>query len=99
MRCMLKITIPAEAGNRAIKSGSLPKIMDELAGKLKPESSYFTAEGGDRTAYFFFDFHDVSEIPVIAEPLFMGFDAKLELKPVMNANELKAGIEKASKNF
>ena len=99
MRFLLKIHMPVETGNKAIKDGSLPKIIQTTLEKLKPEASYFFAEGGLRTAYIFFSFNDPSEIPVIAEPLFMGLNAELELIPVMNADELKAGLEKASKNF
>ena len=99
MRFLLKIHMPVEKGNRALRDGSLPKIIQNLMEKLKPEASYFFAEGGKRTGYIFFSFDNVLEIPVIAEPLFMGLDAELELIPVMNADELKAGIEKASKNF
>jgi hypothetical protein len=89
--------LPVEGGNRAVKDGSLPKIMQSLMEKTKPEASYFGAEDGNRTAYIFFDFHDVSDMPNIAEPLFTSLDAKIELTPVMNAEDLKKGLEKAAK--
>jgi hypothetical protein len=41
------------------------------------------------------DFKDVSDIPAIAEPLFMALDAAVEFIPVMNAEELKTGLSKA----
>lgn len=99
MRFLLKIHMPVETGNRTVRDGSLPKIIQNFMEKYKPEASYFFAEGGKRTAYIFFSLNDISEIPVIAEPLFMGLNAELEIIPVMNADELKAGLEKASKNF
>jgi hypothetical protein len=95
MRMMLKITIPTETGNRAVKDGTLPKVVEGLMGKLKPEAAYFAADQGLRTAMVFFDMRDASEIPVIAEPIFQGLDAKLELRPVMNAADLQKGLAAA----
>jgi hypothetical protein len=92
MRMMLKILIPAEAGTRAIKDGSMAQLLEGTLSKLKPEAAYFVAEGGLRTAMIFFDMKDTSEIPSIAEPLFAGLDAKIEIQPVMNADDLKKGL-------
>jgi hypothetical protein len=41
---MLKILIPTETGNHAIKDGSLHKIFDITMSKIKPEAAYFVAE-------------------------------------------------------
>jgi hypothetical protein len=95
MRTMLRITMPAAAGNRAIKDGSLPKLMGETMAKLKPEAAYFYPENGMRAALFVFDMKDASEIPPIVEPFFMTMDATVTLTPVMNADDLKAGLQKA----
>jgi hypothetical protein len=97
MRMMLRITIPTEDGNRAIKDGSLPKLLERTVRNLKSEAAYFVAEGGLRTAMIFFDMQNVSDIPGIVEPLFMGFNAKVELLPVMNADDLKKGLDSAMK--
>jgi len=95
MRMMLKVTIPTDVGNRAIKDGSLPKLLEDTMGKLKPEAAYFVADNGLRCAMIFFDMRDASDIPVIAEPLFMGLSAELELVPVMDADDLKKGLNAA----
>ena len=60
MRMMLKIMIPTEAGNRTIKDGSLPKILEGAVARLKAEAAYFVAEDGVRTAMVFFDMHNSS---------------------------------------
>ena len=99
MRMMLKIAIPVEAGNKAIKDGSLPKTMQAAMQSLKPEAAYFFADNGLRTGLFFFDMRDTSQIPVIAEPFFMGMNAALTLTPVMNPEDLQKGLEQAAKNF
>ena len=50
--------------------------MQRTMERLKPEAAYFLAEDGKRTGLFFFNMQDVSQIPVIAEPLFMGMDPR-----------------------
>ena len=92
MRMMLKILIPTETGNNAIKDGSLHKIFEATMSKLKPEAAYFVAEHGNRCAMMFFDMKDASEIPGIVEPLFAGLKPRVELLPVMNADDLQKGL-------
>ncbi len=42
-----------------------------------------------------FDMSDSSEIPPAAEPFFIGLNAKITFAPVMNADEMRAGVGKA----
>jgi hypothetical protein len=35
------------------------------------------------------------EIPPVAEPFFMAFDAQISFAPVMNADDMRAGVGKA----
>ena len=99
MRMMLKVTIPVEAGNQTIKDGTLPRAMQSTMERLKPEGAYFLAEDGRRTAMFFFNMQDASQIPAIVEPLFMGLNASIAILPVMNADDLQKGLAEAAKNF
>lgn len=50
---MLKIKIPPESGNRAVKDGSMAKAFESLNEKIKPEAVYFSMEDGMRCAFFF----------------------------------------------
>jgi len=45
----------------------------------------------------FFDMKDAAEIPGIAEPLFAGLNARIQLLPVMNADDLKKGLDIAKR--
>jgi hypothetical protein len=92
MRMMLTVRIGAQAGNRAIKDGSLPRIMESFIRDFKPESAYFTTGNGDRTAYFVVDVPDAASMPPIAEPFFMGLDAGVDWKPVMTPKDLHEGL-------
>jgi len=94
MRTMMRVTIPVEAGNVAIKNGRLPQVMAATMERIKPEAAYFTADRGSRTAYFVVDLKDQSDIPSLAEPFFQEFNASVEFMPVMNADDLKKGLSK-----
>lgn len=92
MRCMLKIEIDTQAGNKAITDGSLPKILQQVMDKIQPEAAYFGTEDGCRTGFVFFDLADSADIPVIAEPAFMNLGAKVTFMPVMNRDDLQRGL-------
>jgi hypothetical protein len=92
MRYLLKASMPAEDGNKAIKNGSLGKNMKEILSELKPEAAYFGPENGQRTVYLVVNINDASEIVKIAEPFFLAFNAKVELTPVMTSEDLEKGF-------
>lgn len=93
MRTLLKVTLDVVASNKALLDGSLPKMMQTAMEKLKPEASYFTTMDGCRTCIIIFDMKDPSEMPSISEPFFLNLNAKVEFSPVMNADDLKKGLE------
>ena len=95
MRMMLKVTIPVDTGNAAIADGSLAPTVMEFVEKMQPEASYFIAEDGMRTAMFFLDMQDASDLPSLAEPFFMGLEAGVTLTPAMDLADMKTGVEKA----
>ena len=96
MRTLMTVKIPTAAGNEAIKNGSLPEIVGKTLAALNAEAAYFTSEDGMRTALIFFDMADSSVIPSAAEPFFMALDAQISFQPVMNADEMRAGVGKAA---
>lgn len=55
-----------------------------------------------RTGFLFLEMQDASQIPAIAEPWFLAFNASIEIHPVMVPGDLaKAGsaIEAAVKKY
>lgn len=97
MRMMMKVSIPVEAGNRGVKEGGLPKTVQVFVEQAKPEAAYFTAEDGNRTAFFFFDLKDPASIPSLCEPFFMNLNASITLAPAMNLEDMKTGVARAMK--
>lgn len=103
MRMLLRVSIPAETGNAAAKAGTLEPTIERILAELKPEAAYFMADDcGNRSGSIVFDMQDTSQIPGIAEPWFLAFNAELSFRPVMNPQDLaKAGpaITKAAQQY
>jgi len=102
MRFLLKVNIPVESGNAAAKAGKLGATIQSILADLKPEAVYFTADNGQRAGFIFLDMQDASQIPAIAEPWFLAFNASVEIHPVMIPDDLtRAGsaIENAVKKY
>ena len=94
MRIMAKISLPVEAANQAIRDHRLGSVMQRAAERWKPEAMYFTTFNGQRTAFMVFDMPDPSDIPPFAEPFFSGFEAEVEIFPVMTPDDLTKGLAK-----
>ena len=91
-----------EAANEAARKGKLGETAALILAEQKPEAAYFTEFDGQRTALIFLDISDASQIPMIAEPWFLSFNAKVEIHPVMTPEDLKkagAYIEQAVKKY
>jgi hypothetical protein len=102
MRVLLKVEFPVEAANAAMKDGSMPKIIQSILEEQKPEAAYFLDSNGKRAGLLILDLKDPSQIPEVAEPWFLAFNASAELHPVMTPADLaKAGpaIERAVKKY
>jgi hypothetical protein len=92
MRMMLQAVVDTEAGNDAIRNGSIGKIVEQMVQQLRPEAVYFPAGAGKRSCIVVFDMTDPSQIPAIAEPLFLGAKATVTLTPCMNLEDLQRGL-------
>jgi hypothetical protein len=92
MRMLLTAQIPVEAGNKAIKDGSLPKVIQDFTARAKPEAIYFGTRHGDRCMFAVFDLASPADIPPLAEPFFNAFNASIEFIPVMDQADLQKGL-------
>ena len=92
-----------ETGNAAAKAGTLGSTIEKILADLKPEAAYFIADdNGCRSGSIVFDMKDTSQIPAVAEPWFLAFNAKISIRPVMTVQDLAAAgpsIGKAVQDF
>ena len=102
MKFLVIGSMPVEAGNQLAKQGKLASVIQSVLDSIKPEAVYFIAKDGKRTMLMIVEMQDASQLPAIAEPLFLAFNGSVECYPVMLPQDLmKAGpaIEAAAKKF
>ena len=92
MKFLIKISIPIETGNESLRDPQFGAKMKTLLSEIKAEAAYFTAVDGQRGGYIIVNMDDASQIPAVAEPIFLWLDADIEFIPVMLPQDLeKAG--------
>jgi hypothetical protein len=100
---LLRVSIPVETGNTAAKAGTLGPTIERILADLKPEAAYFYADdNGQRAGSVVFDMKDTSQIPAVAEPWFLAFNATVSFRPVMSPQDLAtagASITKAVQQY
>jgi hypothetical protein len=89
MRCLLKVSIPTEIGNERVADGTLGRTIESILNEIKPEAAYFAEEQGLRTGFIFCNVEKESQIPALAEPWFLAFNARVEFHPAMTLADLK----------
>ena len=78
MRMLLKVKIPHEEFNQAVRDGSIGSKIRRILEDIKPEAVYFTEPHGQRGAILSIDVADPSKAPSFAEPWFLAFNADVE---------------------
>lgn len=102
MRFLIKFHLNTAAANDAARKGTLGSTIQSILEDLKPEAAYFGEDEGERTAFLVVNLADVSELPRVAEPWFLAFNARIKTHVVMTREDLaKAGpgIAEAVKKF
>lgn len=87
-----------EKANKAITEDSLARTLKSVFDRIRPEAAYFGAKEGMRTGFIVFDLKDAADIPSVAEPFFQELGAKVTLLPVMNLDDVQAGLKKFASN-
>ena len=102
MRFMITCRIPMDRGNELAKNGTLGETIQTIMEELQPEAAYFSDIDGARGGYIVVEMEDASQIPAMAEPLFLGLGATIQVHPVMTPEDLAKGtpaIEQAAQKY
>ncbi len=100
MRILVRVTFPIEPFNTFVKEGSVSAKMMRILDELKPEAAYFTEFDGRRSGILIVQMKDAAQIPAIAEPWFLTFNADVEFHPAMLPEDLaKAGLDALGKKW
>jgi hypothetical protein len=66
--------------------------MRRILEDTNPEAVYVTEQKGQRGAILIIDVIDPSQVPALAEPWFLTFNANVEFHIVMTPAELQKGV-------
>ncbi len=102
MRFMLSFRMPLDKTNALIKEGKFARIQQSIMEELKPEAAYFTDIDGARGGYLIVNMDDASQLPAMAEPLFFGLGATIQLHLVMTPEDLQKAtpaLEQAAQKY
>jgi len=88
MQMIMNVTFPLDPFNTAVRDGSIGQKMKKILEAIKPEVAYFTEQDGHRGGMFVVNVHKASDIPVLAEPWFLVFNAEVEFRVAMTPADL-----------
>ncbi|WP_444941461.1 hypothetical protein ACJJI3_03065 [Microbulbifer sp. ZKSA004] len=92
MRLLMKLLIPAKAGNKSIADDSMSVAMNDFIASANPEASYFFLEQGKRAAIFIFEENCQDQLMTYNEKFFAAFDAEIWITPTLNLKELQLNL-------
>ena len=100
MRMIVLVQCPVEPFNTLVKNGSIGAKMRQILEDIKPEHAWFTERDGHRGGIFVVNVESPSDVPRLAEPWFLSFNAEVEFRIAMTAEDLgRAGLEDAGKKW
>jgi hypothetical protein len=94
MRFVMRVSLPVEKFNEEVLNGTAGATIGKILDEIKPEAAYFCSEDGKRGGYLIVNLENASEMPRLAEPFFLKFNAAVEFLPTMTPDDLqKAGLD------
>lgn len=92
MRCLVKATIPVEAGNALVRDPQFGKRFEAIMQDIKPEAAYFSISHGQRGMYLIVNVNDTAQFARVVEPLWLAFNCDVEITPVVTADDMGSAM-------
>jgi len=100
MRILMQIEMPHEPFNTLCREGTAGQVIGRVLEETRPESIYFTEQDGHRGAVAVYNIKKDSEVPTLAEPWFIAFNASCRMRIAMTPEDLKSsGIDEIGKKW
>ena len=100
MKMLLNVEFPAEPFNSLVRSGKVEGIIGKIMETIKPDSAHFTEQNGTRGGIFIVEVAEPSDVPRLAEPFFLEFNASCRFRIAMTPEELgKAGLDEIGRQW
>jgi len=94
MRMLMNVKLPTATFNAAVKDGTIGAKLAKIMAAIKPEAVYFTEHKGQRGAVMVVDVPEAANIPPLSEPWFLTFQAEVEFRIAMTAEDLqRSGLD------
>ena len=94
MRMLMHVQLPLEPFNTAVRDGTAGQKIQRILEAIKPEAVYFSEQNGRRGGTLVVNVKDPSEVPMLAEPWFLTFNAEVEFRIAMTPEDLaRANLE------
>ncbi len=90
MRMLMTVELPLEPFNTAVREGTAGSTLNRILEDLQPEAVYFTEQDGTRGAVLVVKVDKPSDIPALAEPWFLSFNADCRFRIAMTPEDLAA---------
>ncbi len=88
MRMMMRVQMPIEPFNTAVKDGTAGPKMKKILDAIKPEHAFFGSYEGKRGGILIVNIDSPSDVPRLSEPWFLTFNASVELSICMTPEDL-----------
>jgi hypothetical protein len=100
MRMLMHVRFPLEPFNSAVRNGTAGEKIQRILESIKPEAVYFTEQNGHRGGTLVVNVKDSSEVPALAEPFFLTFNAEVEFRIAMTPEDLaRSGLDALGKKW
>jgi hypothetical protein len=100
MRMLMHVQLPLEPFNAAVRDGTAGEKIKRILESIKPEAAYFSEHNGRRGGTLVVDVKDASDVPALAEPWFLTFNAEVEFRIAMTPEDLgRANLDVLGKKW
>lgn len=100
MRMLMHVHLPLEPFNTAVRDGTAGQKIQRILEAIKPEAVYFSEQNGQRGGVLVVNVKDPSDVPMLAEPWFLTFNAEVEFRIAMTPEDLsRANLDALGKKW
>jgi hypothetical protein len=94
MRMLMHVFFPVREFNEAVRDGTAGEKLQRIIADADPEAVYFVEQHGQRSAILVVDVSSSAEVPALAEPWFLTFNADTKFRIAMTPDDLaRAGLD------
>jgi hypothetical protein len=100
MRMIMLVQFPIEPFNTAARNGTVGSKIKQILDDTKPEAAYFTEREGHRGGILIVNVDSPKDVPRLAEPWYLSFNAEVEFRIAMTPEDLAhANLEALGKKW